>query len=554
MAEPDTGDPAGGLVPVSRLSMADAYAFIAIADSTGDADAADTEPHRLSAAPLAQGIAASPGVGAGRVCASVDQALDALDHGEPVVLVMRTTSPADEPIMRLCNAIVTVLGSAASHAAVVARAHSLPCVTSVAPTVGVVADRVTLNGQPLVEGEWWAVNGSDGTIHQTDPTMRHANQDAVRSMLGAVMDQAQTDILIDADTVLSNRVEVFASADNAQTAALGLTNGASGIGLCRTEHFFVGDAVAVLRAAMQPAATPERDRAVEAIESLHVARFTALLDAVGDRPVHVRLLDAPTHEFGVQRPESNPMMGLRGVRLGLVRPDIYRAQVLGLWRAAAGHRRCSELRLLIPLVADAAEVDAIVQLIAETIASVPVSAGDAPRVRVGAMIETPRAALTAGRFASMIDFVSFGTNDLTQLCWGLSRDDADADLHREYQRIGAYVRDPFVALDRSGVGALIRFAITELTRRNPDIELSACGEHCGDPQSISVLIDAGVRTISCPPSRVAAAKVAAAKALLGLPNDPEPPGFAGDRVQTGATMIRRPAEPAIGAVDGAASP
>ena len=166
--------------------------------------------------------------------------------------------------------------------------------------------------------------------------------------------------------------------------------------------------------------------------------------------------------------------------------------------------------LLIPLVADAAEVDAIVQLIAETIASAPDSAGDAPRVRVGAMIETPRAALTAGRFASMIDFVSFGTNDLTQLCWGLSRDDAEADLHREYQRIGAYVRDPFVALDRSGVGALIRFAITELTRRNPDIELSACGEHCGDPQSISVLIDAGVRTISCPPSRVAAAKVAAA--------------------------------------------
>jgi pyruvate,orthophosphate dikinase len=357
----------------------------------------------------------------------------------------------------------------------------------------------------LAEGDTIAVDGASGTIYA-------GSVHVVPPQPGGDLEV----LLSRADGL--RRLGVRANADNGRDAALALKYGAEGIGLCRTEHQFLGDRLPLVRRYLLASDPDEEADALVELAAAQKEDFLDLLSVMGDRPVTVRLLDAPLHEFlGASAQEVNPMLGLRGVRLALTRTELYPAQakaLFGAWVDLAERGLRPQLEVMVPLVALAGELAHATASIHRAADEVEAATGVRVPYVVGTMVETPRAALIAGELAEIADFLSFGTNDLTQLTYGFSRDDVEAQLLTAYMDKGLLPISPFARLDPDGVGALVRTAVEAARRAKPTIKLGICGEHGGDPASIELCDRLGLDYVSCSSSRVPGARLAAAQSAV----------------------------------------
>lgn len=468
----------------------------------------DAEPSAQGSQVIANGVGASPGVASGLVCLNAEEVVNTVESGEIAVLVCVETTPADEMAMRLASGIVTARGGAASHAAVVARGWGIPAVVGVAE-LQFAENHAVLGENTLMSGAAISLDGGSGAIYGEILVAK------------PVESTAEMDLILGwADEVRGERIGVRANADRAEEARLARTFGAEGIGLCRTEHLFLGDRLHLVQQFLLARTVDEGEEALEALAEAQREDFANLLNAVAPLPVTVRLLDAPLHEFlGEEVPsewrEHNPMLGTRGVRLAVLSEGLYRMQVQALL-AAMEQLRDSGTRLpvsvMVPLVTTSAEMVLVGGWVRDEIAT---AAHDA-EIPVGMMVETPRAALLADEMAVHADFFSFGTNDLTQMVFGLSRDDSGHRLMGEYLSRELFVDDPFTHLDAAAVAPLVAAATRAGRIAHPALEVSVCGEHAGDPTSIQLLVEAGVDYLSCSPYRVPVARLAAAQALIAL--------------------------------------
>ncbi|NNE73808.1 MAG: hypothetical protein HKN26_09105 [Acidimicrobiales bacterium] len=454
---------------------------------------------------FASGSGVSPGVATGQVYFTAEAALDGYDRGEEVVLLCAETTPADEVGMRVAAAIVTSRGGVASHAAVVARGLGLPAVCGVDGLV-VTETTATCGEYHLEPGDHITVDGAAGTVTVGASELHHDGPPPELFELLRWADRLAT-------------VAVRANADTAADVALALEYGAVGVGLCRTEHMFLGERLPIIQRALLATDPAEEAEALHALTEQQRADFAEVLGALNQQPITIRLLDAPLHEFLADRdehPEHNPMLGLRGVRLSLLRPEILRAQLTALVEAmgdAAAEGHNPEVEVLVPLVIGEAEFARARQEVLAATTNQLIAAGlqrdISGALPVGAMIETPRAALVAGRLAAEGEFLSFGTNDLTQMTFGFSRDDVERQIVPSYRRQGLLDNNPFASIDQDGVGWLIKHAVTAARRRNPAIKIGVCGEQGGDPASVEFLVDVGVDYVSCSPYRVPLARLIA---------------------------------------------
>ncbi|MFE7766013.1 putative PEP-binding protein [Streptomyces sp. NPDC057438] len=465
---------------------------------------------------LVKGLPASPGAATGVVVLSSERALERGADGTPVVLVAHETTPADVPGMLASAAVLTGTGGIASHAAVVARGAGTPAVCG---AEGLHVDRaagtVRIGDRVLREGDPVSLDGRTGAVYAGTLSVGVAGPPPELSTLLSWADGMR-------------RLGVRANADTAAEVGTAVALGAEGVGLCRTEHQFLGDRLPLIRRVILAADPAARDEALVALEQAQHDDFRALLAAVGDRPVTVRLLDAPLHEFlpapghasdaaeeqrAAALREANPMLGLRGVRLALLHERLYPAQAEALFAAwadvAAGGVR-PELEVMIPLVSLPEELAAAAAYVREAAGAVAARTGVRVPYRLGTMIETPRAALLAGELAEHAEFFSFGTNDLTQLTYGFSRDDVERQVLATYEERGLLTASPFARLDPHGVGALIALAVERARSVRPDIKLGVCGEHGGDPESIAFCDGLGLDYVSCSAHRVPVARMAAA--------------------------------------------
>jgi pyruvate,orthophosphate dikinase len=482
------------------------------------------------------GVAASPGAAAGKVVFDSDRAVELAKAGEEVVLVRPETTPDDIHGMVASVGILTSQGGKTSHAAVVARGMGKPAITGAASLLVDVNAELAHAGEVVIAaGDFITIDGTTGNIY-VEPVELIAPE--------PLPELAQ--ILEWADEIRT--LGVRANADSPRDAEEARSRGAEGIGLARTEHMFLGERLEVVRQIILSTDDASRTKALEELEKLQVSDFEGLLKAMDGLPVVVRLLDPPLHEFLPSRleleqetvrrvragrptddlrsmsekvarwEEENPMLGLRGVRLGLMIKQLYRMQARA---AVAAYRRRLEaggnpiLEIMVPLVSTVEELRRIRIVIEDEIANGSYKGADL-EIPVGTMIELPRAALTAGLIAKEADFFSFGTNDLTQMTYGLSRDDAEGLFLRDYLEQGILESDPFQTIDIGGVGRLIKLACVEGREANPDLTLGLCGEHGGDPASIAFVHELGLDYISCSPPRVEGARIAAAQAELGL--------------------------------------
>jgi pyruvate,orthophosphate dikinase len=455
---------------------------------------------------FARGLPAAAGAAVGRIALSSERAVEWSEKGDPVILVAEETSPGDLPGMLAAKAIVTVRGGLAAHAAVVARGLGRPAVCgATALKLNRAAGTVTSAGQSLAEGDLISIDGSSGIIYA-------GAVHVVPPRPGGDLDA----LLRRADAV--RRLGVRTNADNGRDAALAIQYGAEGVGLCRTEHQFLGERLPLVRRYLLATEAAEEAAALVELAAAQKEDFLDLLAVTGNRPVTVRLLDAPLHEFlGESAHEVNPMLGLRGVRLALLRTELYPAQARALfsaWVDLAATGVEPQLEVMVPLVALAGELASAVQSIHRAAAEVEASTGVTVPYTVGTMVETPRAALIAGQLAGIAQFMSFGTNDLTQLTYGFSRDDVEAQLLTAYVERKLLPVSPFASLDPDGVGELLKTAVASARRVNPAIKLGICGEHGGDPASIELCERLGLDYVSCSPSRVPGARLAAAHAAV----------------------------------------
>ncbi|MGH8945138.1 MAG: putative PEP-binding protein, partial [Acidimicrobiia bacterium] len=482
------------------------------------------------------GVAASPGAAVGRVAFTSDQAVSMAKDGGPVILVRPETTPEDIAGMAASVGILTSHGGKTSHAAVVARGMGKPAVTGAARLlVDTSARRAIVGPVDINAGDEITIDGTTGRVFVEPVELIEPKDIAELSRLLAWADGIRT-------------MGVMANADTGEDAARARERGAEGIGLARTEHMFLGKRLKVVRRIILATDPEQRDAALEELERLQIGDFEALLEAMDGLPVVIRLLDPPLHEFLPSRleleqealrrvragrpiedlqkmsesvarwEEDNPMLGLRGVRLGLMLGQLYRMQARAAVTAASNRLAAGgdpRLEIMIPLVAVVEELRRMRTMIEEEIAEA-VNSGHDLHVKIGTMIELPRAALTAGEIAKEADFFSFGTNDLTQMTFGLSRDDAEGLFLRDYLEQGILTSDPFQTLDREGVGRLIRVAVEEGRAANPDLVVGLCGEHGGDPKSISLVRGLGLDYVSCSTPRVEGARLAAAQAELAL--------------------------------------
>ncbi|MDQ0905382.1 pyruvate,orthophosphate dikinase [Streptomyces canus] len=469
---------------------------------------------------LARGLPASPGAATGTVALSSERALELAAEGAHAVLVMHETTPADVPGMLAATAVLTGSGGIASHAAVVARGAGKPAVCGVEGLrVDKAAGTVRIGERVLREGAAVSLDGRTGAVYAGTLSVSVAGPPPELSTLLEWADD-------------SRRLGVRVNADTAAEVSTAVALGAEGVGLCRTEHQFLGDRLPLIRSVILAADPAARDEALLALEHAQHEDFKALLAAVGGRPVTVRLLDAPLHEFlpapgeagdaaAEQRAaslrEANPMLGLRGVRLALLHERLYPAQAEALFSAwvevaAIGVR--PQLEVMIPLVSLPEELQAAAAFVRDAAETVAARTGVRVPYRLGTMIETPRAALLAAEMAEHADFFSFGTNDLTQLTYGFSRDDVERQVLASYQERGFLTASPFARLDPHGVGALIALAVERARSVRPDIKLGVCGEHGGDPESIAFCDDLGLDYVSCSAHRVPVARMAAAHSAL----------------------------------------
>ncbi len=486
--------------------------------------------------PVGEGLAASPGAASGAIVLDADDALAAAERGEDVILIRSETSPHDVLGMQVARGILTVRGGLASHAAVVARGWGIPAVVGAGDVVIGVDDDpavVAIGSARLRAGDQITIDGSTGRIYAG--TLTTADAEA----------PPELEILLRwADAVAAGHVDIRANADTATEAHQARELGARGIGLCRTEHMFLSpERLPVIRRFILSGDETVEAEALAELEEAQTHDFEHLLDAMDELPVTVRLLDPPLHEFlpdltelavkeargelseferteltaARRLHETNPMIGTRGVRLGILRTGLYEMQVRALCRAAATlfeRGRRPHVEIMIPLVVDAEELRRARGRIVSILDEIGHPELSASTISVGAMIETPRAALTAGALADHADFFSFGTNDLTQLTYGFSRDDVEATLLPVYLERGILTESPFQALDHHGVGELIRGACDAARTARPDIKLGVCGEHAGHPPSTEHLVGLGVDSVSCSPFRVPMTRLAVARALL----------------------------------------
>jgi pyruvate, orthophosphate dikinase len=481
---------------------------------------------------IAKGLAASPGAAVGKVYFTADEAADADERGEKVILVRNETSPEDVHGMMISQGILTARGGLVSHAAVVARGWGTPAVVG--------AESVKIDGKQFVVGD---VVVHEGDIISIDGTTGEVILGEMK--LEAAEPPPEFRIVLDwADQVRKGKLAVRANADTGADAKNARSFGAEGIGLCRTEHMFLGeDRLPVVRR-MILANTPEEETAaLEELRKVQKADFIEILDAMDGLPVTVRLLDPPLHEFlprvdelhikkatvGLTDDEEqllkaaeswaefNPMLGTRGVRLGVVKPGLYAMQVRALIEAAAVLRdkgRNPIVEVMIPLTVSREELALARGWVEDAIAEATKGMKKKPDVTIGTMIETPRAALRADEIAEEADFFSFGTNDLTQMTFGFSRDDVESRMMPAYLEAGLLKRNPFETIDQTGVGELVRIGAKRGRATKKGLKLGVCGEHGGDPESIALFYDAGLDYVSCSPFRVPIARLAAAQSVI----------------------------------------
>jgi pyruvate, orthophosphate dikinase len=481
---------------------------------------------------LAKGVPASPGAASGEVVFSADEAEEAAKQGRQVILVRVETSPEDIHGMTVAEGILTSRGGKASHAAVVARGMGKCCVAGCGD-LDIRYDGGFFNarGQRVARGDWITLDGSTGEVFRGKvPTVRPEGESGEFAILMGWADRVR-------------RLKVRTNADTPHDAEVARRFGAEGIGLCRTEHmFFEADRIDAVREMILAPDTAGRERALAKILPMQRSDFLGIFRAMAGLPVTVRLLDPPLHEFlphtdaeiaelaakiGVDPTdlharrdalnELNPMLGFRGCRLGVVFPEIYLMQVRAIMEAACELMRQRvkvQPEIMIPLVGHVAELRRLRKQADEVCRAVVTAAKVKVPYTIGTMIEVPRAAITADQIATEADFFSFGTNDLTQMGFGLSRDDAWNFLPR-YIELGILAVDPFASLDQAGIGELVRIAVTKGRQMRKNLKIGICGEHGGDPSSVVFCHRVGLDYVSCSPYRVPIARLAAAQAVLG---------------------------------------
>ncbi len=506
---------------------------------------------------IGRGIAASPGAAVGKAVFDSYTAVKWSRSGEKVILIRRETNPDDLDGMIAAEGILTSRGGKTSHAAVVARGMGKTCVCGAEELeVDTKRRRMTAPGRDgkdgivIEEGDVVSIDGSSGKVYLGEvpvvpsPVVEyfegrvHAGADDADELVGAVHR-----IMAYADRV--RRLRVRANADNAEDAARARRFGAQGIGLCRTEHMFLGERREMVERLILAHTDEERDTALAGLLPLQRDDFVELFEAMDGLPVTVRLLDPPLHEFlpditelsvrvalaesrkdhnendlrllqAVHRlHEQNPMLGLRGVRLGLVIPGLFAMQVRAIAEAAAERRNAKadpRAEIMIPLVGTVQELEIVREEAERVIAEVEQAHGVDLKLTLGTMIELPRAALTAAQIAESADFFSFGTNDLTQTVWGFSRDDVEASFFTAYLEKGIFGVSPFETIDKDGVGALVRDAAQAGRATRPDLKLGICGEHGGDPESVHFFHEVGLDYVSCSPFRIPVARLEAGRA------------------------------------------
>ncbi|MBK9775003.1 MAG: pyruvate, phosphate dikinase [bacterium] len=480
---------------------------------------------------LGTGLPASPGAAQGIVVFSAEDAVKFAAEGKRVLLVRKETSPEDIAGMNVAQGILTARGGMTSHAAVVARGMGKPCVAGCGTLfVDSAKGEMTIAGKSFHQGDWITINGTNGAVIEGQPALVPPHLDDPN--LQKIMDWADA----------TRRLKVRTNADTPHDAQQAREFGAQGIGLCRTEHMFFGeDRIMKMREMILADTVEARRAALAKMKPMQQADFEGIFRAMDGLPVTIRLLDPPLHEFLPQAEEDmkflagemkvpfeavkrkteslhemNPMLGHRGCRLGITYPEMYEMQVEAIIAAAAVVKKAGvDVRpeIMIPLVGTRRELADLRAMTVRVADAVLAAAGVKVAYLVGTMIEVPRAALMAHELAEVADFFSFGTNDLTQMTFGYSRDDAGVFLP-EYVRQGILPSDPFQQLDQSGVGQLVEMAADKGRRANPHLHLGICGEHGGDPSSVAFCHKVGLDYVSCSPFRVPIARLAAAQVVV----------------------------------------
>ncbi|MER6032568.1 MULTISPECIES: pyruvate, phosphate dikinase [unclassified Streptomyces] len=501
---------------------------------------------------VGRGIAASPGAAVGKAVFDSYTAVKWSRSGEKVILVRRETNPDDLDGMIAAEGILTSRGGKTSHAAVVARGMGKTCVCGAEELeVDTKRRRMTVPGGHVVEeGDVISIDGSSGKVYLGEvPVVPSPVVEYFEGRMHPGADDA--DELVEAVHRMmafadrKRRLRVRANADNAEDALRARRFGAQGIGLCRTEHMFLGDRRELVERLILADTEEEREESLKQLLPLQKKDFVELFEAMDGLPVTVRLLDPPLHEFlpditelsvrvalaeARQEPhenllrllqavhrlhEQNPMLGLRGVRLGLVIPGLFTMQVRAIAEAAAERKAAKgdpRAEIMIPLVGTVQELEIVRDEADQVIADVEAATGTKLKLAIGTMIELPRAALTAGQIAEAAEFFSFGTNDLTQTVWGFSRDDVEASFFTAYLEKGIFGVSPFETIDKDGVGSLVKAAAQAGRATRPDLKLGVCGEHGGDPESVHFFHEAGLDYVSCSPFRIPVARLEAGRA------------------------------------------
>jgi len=483
---------------------------------------------------IAKGLPASPGAASGKIAFTAEEAKLRAENGEKVILVRLETSPEDIEGMIAAQGILTVRGGMTSHAAVVARGMGTCCVAGCgAIKVNESAKTVEVNGKVLTSEDWLSIDGSTGNVY---PTALKTVAPEISGYFATFMGWA--------DEV--RKLKVRTNADTPKDTMQAVEFGAEGVGLCRTEHmFFAEDRIMAVREMIVAKNEEQRRKALEKLLPMQKGDFVGIYEALEDRPATIRFLDPPLHEFLPHSDEDiealakemgltfedlkatveslhefNPMMGHRGCRLAVSYPEIAEMQTRAVIEAAIevkknkGYNIVPEI--MIPLVGEIKELKFVKDVVISTIKAVLEETGAELEYKVGTMIEIPRAAITADEIAKEAEFFSFGTNDLTQMTFGFSRDDAAKFLNAYYEN-KIYEQDPFAKLDQNGVGTLVKIAVEKGRATRPDIKLGICGEHGGDPSSVEFCHNIGLDYVSCSPFRVPLARLAAAQAQVKNP-------------------------------------
>ncbi len=520
----------GMITPQEAVTRIEAKSLDQLLHPTFDADALK------AGTVIGQALPASPGAAAGKVYFTAEDAKEAHERGERVVLVRLETSPEDIEGMHAAEGILTVRGGMTSHAAVVARGMGTACISGCGDIViDEEAKFFTLGGKTYHEGDYISLDGSTGKIYDGDIRTEEAT---ISGNFGRIMEWADS----------FRKLRVRTNADTPEDAANAVKLGAEGIGLCRTEHmFFEPERIPKIRKMILSKTVEAREKALEELIPFQKGDFKKIYEVMEGRPVTIRFLDPPLHEFvpteekemeelakdmGISLAEVkatcddlhefNPMMGHRGCRLSVTYPEIARMQTRAVIEAAIEVKEEKGFdivpEIMVPLVGDKKELQFVKKVIVETAEKVKAERNSDLTYHIGTMIEIPRAALLANEIAEEAEFFSFGTNDLTQMTFGFSRDDAGKFLV-DYYKSKIYESDPFAKLDQNGVGQLIEMAAKKGRSVRPDIKLGICGEHGGDPSSVEFCHKVGLTYVSCSPFRVPIARLAAAQAAISNPKN-----------------------------------